>query len=483
MPLTHSRLERAERLGVAVAARAGGAAARPAGTTAGRRRGCGGRSTPAAPARGRAGARSSPTSSSSAHVRSNSLAQRAPDALARLGVVPQRHVALRDRAGRPWRTPSRRWPAAPRRTATSAAISRSSVERRAPRAPRPARVPSPNQAGSTIRACVHENTHGIARSDSMPPSVRRLRRARAEPQARDLVQRRGGGEEAREVRVAVDELAVDLLRARAPSRCTTRSCALASRSAVRVGGGGRQRRRRARRWRSARARGGRSRRPSTWRPAPRPARSSSAAPPTVPGGSARIAVFVGPPPRPSAPPRPWKKHPRRAVLAQHLGHARPARGRSPSPRRRSRRPCWSPSSRPSPPARRRRRAAPRGRRAREQRASIVAGGRLERLAGLEQRHDPQHARPRRRRARGPPPSSAAAPRAGRPGPRCREIDVGLQRARVALAAQRARACGTCATTSRVASLKPARSPGISGRRSAISRASSASSRASVPSRA
>jgi hypothetical protein len=30
-------------------------------------------------------------------------------------------------------------------------------------------------------------------------------------------------------------------------------------------------------------------------------------PPTVPGGSARIATFVGPPPRPSDPPRPWKK--------------------------------------------------------------------------------------------------------------------------------------------------------------------------------
>jgi hypothetical protein len=28
---------------------------------------------------------------------------------------------------------------------------------------------------------------------------------------------------------------------------------------------------------------------------------------TVPGGSAWIAPFVGPPPRPIAPPRPWKK--------------------------------------------------------------------------------------------------------------------------------------------------------------------------------
>ncbi len=31
-------------------------------------------------------------------------------------------------------------------------------------------------------------------------------------------------------------------------------------------------------------------------------------PRTVPGGSARIAPLVGPPPRPTAPPRPWKKH-------------------------------------------------------------------------------------------------------------------------------------------------------------------------------
>ena len=40
-------------------------------------------------------------------------------------------------------------------------------------------VPSPNQAGSTIRACVHENTHGIARKSAMSRVSRR--RAGREP--------------------------------------------------------------------------------------------------------------------------------------------------------------------------------------------------------------------------------------------------------------------------------------------------------------
>ena len=141
-------------------------------------------------------------------------------------------------------------------------------------------------------------------------------------------------------------------------------------------------------------------------------------PATVPGGWARIATFVGPPPRPSAPPRPWKKTQRTPCAREHLGERRSARGRSPSRRRRSRRPCWSPSSRSSPPARRRPRAARRGRPAARAACRIVAGGVAQRLAGLEQRHD----RAARALAAGArearSPSSAAAPRAGRPGPRC-----------------------------------------------------------------
>ena len=52
-----------------------------------------------------------------------------------------------------------------------------------------------------------------------------------------------------------------------------------------------------------------------------------------------------------------EEHPPHAVLARAPRRARSAPGRSPSRRRRSPRPCWSPSSRSSPPARRRRRAA------------------------------------------------------------------------------------------------------------------------------
>ena len=69
-------------------------------------------------------------------------------------------------------------------------------------------VPSPNQAGSTARACVHEKTHGIARKSSMRIVALALGRARAELQARDLAHGRRGVEEVGEVLVAVDELAV-----------------------------------------------------------------------------------------------------------------------------------------------------------------------------------------------------------------------------------------------------------------------------------
>ena len=58
-----------------------------------------------------------------------------------------------------------------------------------------------------------------------------------------------------------------------------------------------------------------------------------------------------------------EEHPAHAVRARAPRRARPAPGRSPSPTRRSPRPCWSRSSRSSPPARRRPRAARRGRRA------------------------------------------------------------------------------------------------------------------------
>ena len=47
-------------------------------------------------------------------------------------------------------------------------------------------VPTPYQAGTGTRACVHANTHGIARSDSQADRIRPARRPRAELQQRQL---------------------------------------------------------------------------------------------------------------------------------------------------------------------------------------------------------------------------------------------------------------------------------------------------------
>ena len=164
-----------------------GAAARPARTTAGRRTGCGGRSTPAAPARRRAAARRRAIAQQlAAACSSNSASIAAPDALAHRRVVPQLRVAARRSPGRPSRTPSRRWPAAPAKNGHSSRISRSSSSAVRSRA-RLSAVPSPNQAGSTIRACV-QREHPRDRAEVL--DRRRLlaaRRPRAEPQPRDLV--------------------------------------------------------------------------------------------------------------------------------------------------------------------------------------------------------------------------------------------------------------------------------------------------------
>ena len=161
--------------------------------------------------------------------------------------------------------------------------------------------------------------------------------------------------------------------------------------------------------------------------------------------------------------------PRHAVPRAAPRRCRSAPGRSPSPRRGSRRPCSSPSSRSSPPARRRPRAARRGRPAALSSAAIVAGAAVERRAGLEQRHDPQRA-PLAAGARpAPPPSSAAAPRAGRRDPRCPRRCRPRARPRGPVE-QLARASGTCDHLARgVARSRRCRS-GTSGRRSAISRA-------------
>ena len=161
---------------------------------AGRRTGCAGRSRPAAPARGRAAA---PRRRSRSELGARALelgADQRPDPLARLLVLPQLDVAAGDRAGRPSRTPSRRWRAGRRRTA-SRAPSPAAARARRPRAPPRARCRARTTPGSTIRACVQEKTQGIARRSSMPPPGLRVGRPRAEPQPRDLVDRRHGGEE------------------------------------------------------------------------------------------------------------------------------------------------------------------------------------------------------------------------------------------------------------------------------------------------
>ncbi len=60
----------------------------------------------------------------------------------------------------------------------------------------PSAVPTPYQAGSSVRFCVHEKTHGIARSpESSPPPAGPAGGPRADLEQRELVDRREAVEE------------------------------------------------------------------------------------------------------------------------------------------------------------------------------------------------------------------------------------------------------------------------------------------------
>ena len=80
-------------------------------------------------------------------------------------------------------------------------------------------VPAPYHDGSRIRFCVHANTHGIARS-VLEPAAARVRDAGREPivQLGQLVDRRDLVEEAHELRVVVDEVAVARRASGRPAR-------------------------------------------------------------------------------------------------------------------------------------------------------------------------------------------------------------------------------------------------------------------------
>ncbi len=221
--------------------------------------------------------------------------------------------------------PSRRWRAAWRRTATSRAISRSSSRPWRSRAPASA-VPRPSHAGSTIRDCVQENTHGIARRSSIP--LRRARLAGSRSRAAGARSPRTGvtaSKKRDEVRVLVDERAVQLGRVvgHLPHHALEHSaalvlCANAPAASVALAASSSSR------WAIS---GTEYLAVST-----SPCSVIFSRPSTVPGGSARIAPLVGPPPRPTAPPRPWKNTQlapcsRSTSAISHLGPVGgPARG-------------------------------------------------------------------------------------------------------------------------------------------------------------
>ena len=186
----------------------------------------------------------------------------------------QRASSARRCPGRTWPAPSRRRRPACRRTA-SRAPSPPAPRGRALRAPRcSARADAVPARSGRQRFCAQANTHGIARSVSMParsPAAGALARARADAQALDHVDRRGGAEVGREIR-----------RRRAPARGSARAhrwparAAIARQRASRGSGGARPQASRAapRRWSApgcaAPARGCR-----TCGGSPRPARSGA----------------------------------------------------------------------------------------------------------------------------------------------------------------------------------------------------------------
>ena len=276
-------------------------------------------------------------------------------------------------------------------------------------------LPSPNQAGSTIRACVHENTHGIARKSSMSRVCLALRRARAELQPRDLVDRRGGVEERLEGRDrrrraprysvgrAARHLGHDRAVALEPRRVRARRRLERARPAPRC--------------RSARARGGRSPASENFADSTSPCSVIFMRPATVPGGCAWIARLAGPPPRPTAPPRPWKNTQRRPWRSQLLGErdlravGRPAGGDVADVLVRVRVAdhhllLVADGAQRGAVDRQLQQRAHRRRR-------LLAASPRPRTAARS-----AAARPRRRPRRARSPSSAAAPRAGAPAPRC-----------------------------------------------------------------
>ena len=179
----------------------------------------------------------------------------------------------------------------------------------------PNAVPQPYHDGNRQRFCVQAKTQGIARSDR--EIVRALgppRRPRADVEQRELVDRREGAEE----------------RRRSPRRrraCGRRRVASARRAASSSSsapaGGSTSVRPRRRDGSVAASAASRFRYASPGRPylnaIVSPCSVSFRRPGGSPCGCARIASYVGPPPRPALPPRPWKTVRLDAAPARDLG--------------------------------------------------------------------------------------------------------------------------------------------------------------------
>ena len=174
--------------------------------------------------------------------------------------------------------------------------------RSSPTGTAPSPVPAPSQAGTMQRVCVHENTHGIARRASSSP----VPDASGRDAGRDPISRRVSSSSGVNVRRnrgrSGSSHTTD--RYRAPAARETASIvsrAPSGASAIRSGTAVRS---------VAATAASRFRRARPGRPylnaIVSPCSVTLRRPSTACGGCARIAAYVGPPPRPALPPRPWK---------------------------------------------------------------------------------------------------------------------------------------------------------------------------------
>ncbi len=167
----------------------------------------------------------------------------------------------------------------------------------------------PSHEGNIKRVCVHANCHGIARRLSTPfPGVRRAGRLPMLTLRQLGLGCRGAKirNEARDRRRRRIDMTIARVRRLDPCRRAIRASAMVEAPPQ------------PRAWPSCRPRacGWQCRRARTWPESSRPVRWRATFLESSPGGCDWIARYVGPPPRPMLPPRPWKSVRRTPACSQ-----------------------------------------------------------------------------------------------------------------------------------------------------------------------